>query len=135
MPGLNVAAIVVAGVATFAFAAAYYSALARQRAEVSPFAAEMTQPPAWLMGLELAKALFVAAAVSLLVALLGITDLVGALALAVGLWLTFPVVLLIGSVTEEGVPVRLAAIHAGDWLAKLVIIAVVATVWRQGGPG
>jgi hypothetical protein len=130
MPGLNAAAIVVAGVATFAFAAVYYTVLARQRAEVSTFAAEMTRPPAWLMGLELAKALFVAAAVSLLVTLLGVTDFAGAVALGVGLWLAFPVVLLIGSVTEEGVHVRLAAIHAGDWLAKLVVIAVVATVWR-----
>lgn len=130
MFGLNPAAILVAGVATFAFAAVYYTVLAPQRAEVSPYAAAMSRPPAWLMGLELAKALFVAAAVSLLVTLLGITDLGGAVALGVGLWLAFPVVLLIGSVTEEGVHARLAAIHAGDWLAKLVVIAVVATVWR-----
>jgi hypothetical protein len=42
-------------------------------------------------------------------------------------------VLLVGSVTQENVPWKLAAIHAGDWLAlapKLLIVAVIVTVWR-----
>ena len=54
----------------------------------------------------------------------------GAFGLGLTLWIAFPVVLLIGSVTHENVPWKLAAIHAGDWLAKLVILAIVVTVWR-----
>jgi len=41
----------------------------------------------------------------------------------------FPVVLLTGSVFHERVPPRLAAVHAGDWLMKLVVIAGIVTVW------
>jgi hypothetical protein len=33
-------------------------------------------------------------------------------------------------VAQENVSWKLAAIHAGDWLAKLVIIAVLVSVWR-----
>ncbi len=68
-----------------------------------------------------------------MVALLGIRDLAGALRLALALWVAFPVVLLVGSVTQENVPWKLAAIHAGDWLAlapKLLIVAVIVNVWR-----
>jgi hypothetical protein len=128
---LNFAAIVVAGVAVFVFAAGYYIALAGPRARLSPAAAARTGRPApWLMGLELGKSIVVAAAVAWLVTMGGITSLLSALMLAGVLWVAFPVVLLIGSVTQENVPWKLGAIHAGDWLAKLVIISIVVTLWR-----
>ena len=76
------------------------------------------------------KSLVVAAVVAGLVSLLGITEWTGALKLGLALWIAFPVVLLIGSVTEENVPCKLGAIHAGDWLAKLLIISVIVTLWR-----
>jgi Protein of unknown function (DUF1761) len=82
------------------------------------------------MGLELAKSFVVAAATAILVAAIGITDVAGAVTLAVGLWIAFPVILLIGTVTQEGTPAPLAAIHAGDWIAKLLITAIVVTVWQ-----
>ncbi len=127
---LNYLAIIVAAVAVFVFAAGYYIVLARQRAQLSPAAAARSRPPAWLMGLELLKSLVVAAVVAGLVALAGIGDVGGALKLALALWVAFPVVLLVGSVTQENVPWKLGAIHSGDWLAKLVIITVIVTVWH-----
>jgi len=60
----------------------------------------------------------------------GITGAAGAVELALALWIGFPVVLLVGSITQENVPWRLAAIHAGDWLAKLLIVAVLAAIWQ-----
>ncbi len=127
---LNYLAIIVAAVAVFVFAAGYYIVLARQRAQLSPAAAARSRPPAWLMGLELLKSLVVAAVVAGLVALAGIADVGGALKLALALWVAFPLVLLVGSVTQENVPWKLGAIHSGDWLAKLVIITVIVTVWH-----
>jgi len=127
---LNYLAIIVAAIAVFVFAAGYYIVLARQRATLSPAAAARSRPPAWLMGLELLKSLVVAAVVAGLVALAGIGDVGGALKLALALWVAFPVVLLVGSVTQENVPWKLGAIHSGDWLAKLVIITVIVTVWH-----
>jgi hypothetical protein len=45
--------------------------------------------------------------------------------LALVAWVGFPVVLLTGSVIWEKVPPVTAAMHAVDWLLKLLLIAVV----------
>jgi hypothetical protein len=45
-------------------------------------------------------------------------------------WIGFPVMILLGSVQWEDVPWKLAAIHAGDWLVKLLILSVILGVWR-----
>ncbi len=47
------------------------------------------------------------------------------------MWLGFPVILLSGSVIYEKVPWKLAASHAGDWLRKLLLIAIVVSLWRR----
>ena len=127
---LNYIAIVVAAIAVFVFAAGYYIALAGQRARLSPAAAGRSRPSPWLMAVELFKSLVVALVVAGLVSLIGIADVAGALKLGLALWIAFPVVLLVGSVTQENVPWKLGAIHAGDWLAKLLIIAVIVSLWR-----
>ena len=41
--------------------------------------------------------------------------------------------ILVGSVMWENVPWMLATIHAGDWLVKTLLIAVILGVWRKGG--
>jgi hypothetical protein len=41
--------------------------------------------------------------------------------------------ILLGSVVHENVPLMLAAIHAGDWLVKPLLMAVIIGVWRKGG--
>lgn len=128
---LNYLAISVAAIAVFVFAAGYYIALARQRAKVSAAAtAAGSRPRPWVMALELFKSLVIASIVASLVALTGISDVAGALKLGFALWIAFPVMLLVGSVTQENVPWKLGAIHAGDWLAKLLIITVIVSVWR-----
>jgi len=127
---LNVAAVVVAGIAVFVFAAGYYVALAEPRRRLSSAAAaQRRRPSPWLMGLELGKSIVVAAVVAGLVSIGGITSLASAVVLAIVLWIAFPVVLLVGSVTQDNVPWKLGAIHAGDWLAKLVIISIIVSLW------
>jgi hypothetical protein len=44
----------------------------------------------------------------------------------------FPAMILLGSVVHENVPLLLAAIHAGDWLVKLLLMSVILGVWRKG---
>jgi hypothetical protein len=65
------------------------------------------------------------------VVLLEVVDWKGALNLGVWLWIGFPVLLLSGSVMWQNVPWMLAAIHAGDWLVKILLIAVILGVWRR----
>jgi hypothetical protein len=61
---------------------------------------------------------------------LGIVDRRAALRLGLLVWV-FPATIPLGSVVHEGVPPALAAIHAGDWLTKLLLISVILESWRQ----
>jgi hypothetical protein len=72
----------------------------------------------------------VAVVVAWLLQLTVIADVGSAIGLVLALWVAFPVVLLSGSVVQEKVPLALASIHAVDWLAKLLILAIVLTVWH-----
>ncbi|HEX6207932.1 MAG TPA: DUF1761 domain-containing protein [Actinomycetota bacterium] len=132
MIDLNYAALAAAVASAFVISTTYYIVLGRQYAEargLSPEAAE-ARPPAWKILVELARSLVVAAVVAGLAGLLETPDLGDAAGLGLALWIAFPVVLLVGSVTWDAARPRVAAIHAGDWLVKLVVIASIVGLWR-----
>ena len=79
--------------------------------------------------IELARCLVLAYIIAHFVALLGLTSWLGAVHFGVLLWIAFPVVLLTGSILWENIPVKVAAIHAGDWLVKLLVIPIILSVW------
>lgn len=81
------------------------------------------------MVVELLRSLVVASVLAGLANLLDIVDWTGAFRLGIALWIGFPVILWTGAVIWEKVPSRLAAIHAGDWLLKLLVIGVIVSVW------
>lgn len=131
MPELNWLAIIVAAVAVVVVSTVYYIILGSQLKQLSTAYAEAeSRPPPWKVVVELIRSLVVATVVAGLVSLIGITDLGGAIQLALALWVGFAVVLLTGSVIWEKVPPVLATIHAGDWILKLLIIAVIVTLWH-----
>jgi hypothetical protein len=129
---LNYVALGVAVVTAFIVSTAYYIAFGRQYAELRGLSPEVAaaRPPIWKVLLELVRSLVVASVVAGLADLLEITDWAKAATLAISLWVAFPVVLLVGSVIWDDVPPRLAAIHSGDWLLKLVLIAVIVGSWQ-----
>jgi hypothetical protein len=131
MTDLNYLAIIVAAVAVFVVSAMYYIAFTSRLRRLSPaYANAGAAPPPLVIVAEILRSLVVGVVVAGLVSLLGITDVAGATQLALGLWIGFPVVLLTGSVIHEKVPPMLAAIHAGDWLLKLLVISIIVSVWR-----
>jgi hypothetical protein len=77
----------------------------------------------------IAQSFVVALMIAYLVSRLGVASLAGAVGLGALLWI-FPAAILLGSVVHEGVPPILAGIHAGDWLAKLILIATIVGMWR-----
>ena len=129
---MNYLAVLVAAMMAFVASTGWYIVFAKQRATLSAAAATTAtgMPPAWKVLVELVRSAIVATVLAGLSARLGIVEWTGAVLLAVALWLGFPAMILAGSVQWENVPWRLAAIHAGDWLLKLVLIAVIVGVWR-----
>lgn len=132
MPEVNLWAIVASVVAWFVVSMVWYAALGKQYAEVSEAAREAagSAPPPAKLAVEALRGLAVSVVLAGLAAGLDITSLGGALGLGLALWIAFPVVLLVGSVQWERVPWQLGAIHAGDWLVKLLLISCIVSLWR-----
>ena len=118
-------AIVVAAVAAFVVSSIYYSlATPLERRALGDAAVDRGRPAPWKVVTELARTAVVAGGFAWIAQRGSDSGLADALLLAVVVWLAFPVTLLTGSVIWERVPPVTAAIHAGDWLLKLVLIAV-----------
>ena len=127
---MNYLAIGVAAVAAFVASAIWYVAFAdaMKRLRPTPTGSRSMSPALALA--EIARALVVALVIAEIAALAGVADWTAAVMLGALLWIGFPLVLLTGSVIHESVPWKLAAIHAGDWMVKLVLISVIVGVWR-----
>lgn len=111
--------IAVATVAAFISGGAYYSVLGPD--------SDATMPP-WKLAVEVLRCLVLAAVVAGLASQIDIDEWTGGLLLGLVLWVGFPFVLWTGAVIHENTPVRLAALHAGDWLLKLLLIGVIVVV-------
>lgn len=129
---LNYWAIAAAVVAAFVASNFWYVVFGKQYAEVSKAAraGAGAKPPLWKVLVELLRSFAVAAVLAGLAAEIHITTWLGALGLGLATWIGFPVVLLAGSVQWENVPWRLAVIHVGDWLVKLLLVSCIVSLWR-----
>lgn len=124
--------IAFAAVAAFAIGAVWYSpilfgpsfaALRGLRPDVVG-----TVPSAPELVGELARVLVVAYALSRLVERLGVAGWAGALQLGFLVGIGFQAMLLAGAVLHEDMPIALYAIHAGDALAKTLVMTVILAV-------
>lgn len=135
MVEINYLAIIVGVVAAILFSAVYYLLLNKQvvalRASKLSKSEDVrtTTTPNKLI-IEFVRTFVLGLVVAYAVSLLGLTQLDESVVVAFWLWIGFPVVFLVGAVTNEHFPGRLAAIHAGDWLVKLLIFSSILTLWR-----
>lgn len=138
MYGTNHQRIVAAALAAFVASAAWYTVFGGAMAGLSgagQASAASTATPAWAMLFVVAQSLVVASMLARLLSRLGVVDRRAALRLGTLVWI-FPASILLGSVAHENVPLALAAIHAGDWLAKLLLMsAVLGGARRKGALG
>lgn len=130
MPDINVLAVVVATIVVFALSGIYYTVFGTALAAVSQAAASGGSMPPWKIAAELGRSLLLATVVTGLARYAEIDGLGAGVLLGVALWIGFPFVLWTGAMLHENEPLRLAAIHAGDWLLKLIVLAAIASVWR-----
>jgi hypothetical protein len=124
----------VAVIVTFVGSAVWYIVLSHQYFElrgIDPNDSAATAMPAWQILVLLVRHLVLAIVLAYLIIRLGIVGWKSALQLGFLLWVGFPVVLLAGAVANDNVPLALAAIHAGDWLVKLLVMAVILGVWQR----
>ena len=122
--------LLITGSALAAFFAsfAWYIIFAKQRANVS--GVDATRPGPIKIAGEFVKNIVLAIVVSYFVSSLGIDTWLKMLHLVLILWIGFPALILISSVMYEKVPLKLAAIHAGDWLLKLLLMISILGFWN-----
>ncbi len=113
--------LLVAAVMGFVASGIFYATVPT---ETSVSASSPSRTTRTLVPVELLRNLTVAGLVAGLLASADWSGVATGALLGLSLW-ALPLVLLAGSVFHEGVPMRRAAIHAGDWLIKLVVIAAI----------
>jgi glycerol uptake facilitator-like aquaporin len=128
---MNYLAIAVSAIAAFVASIAYYIVFSKQRAKLSSAAvAQTNRPQPSKMVAEIVRNLILSFVLAYFIQHLGVTTWMGAVHLGLVLWIGFPVILLTGSVMWENVSWKLAAIHMGDWLIKLLLITGIVGLWR-----
>jgi hypothetical protein len=130
MPEVNWLAVLVATFVVFVLGSTYYAVFGAQLAKVSDAAARGDRPSPWKLAVELLRCVILTAVVAGVARQGEIDQWAGGLLLGLALWIGFPLVLWTGAMIWENTSWRLAAIHAGDWLAKLLVVAVIMSVWR-----
>jgi Protein of unknown function (DUF1761) len=128
VPDVDPLPILAGGAAAFLIGGAYYGVMG-DRLVAAGGGAEAEMPP-WKLAVELLRGLVLAAVVAGLAVQGEIDDAAGGLALGLALWVGFPAVLWGGAVLHGESPWRLAAIHAGDWLAKLLVLGALLSAWQ-----
>lgn len=133
-------AIIISTLVAVAFSALYYFLLNKQVVALRAAASKVskgakaadvqtkTTPNKILV--EVVRTFVIALVIANAVALLNLLHLNQAILLAFWLWVGFPVVFLVGLVNNEHFSGKLAAIHALDWLVKLLIFCIILTLWR-----
>ena len=136
MVHVNYLAVLVAAITVFVLGWLWYSPLLfykpwmRARGMDPAAAMAGAKMPAGKLVIELLRCIVLAYVIARFVALLGVNNWMGAVHFGFLLWIGFPVILLTGSILWENVPVKVAAIHAGDWLVKLLVIPIIVSVWQ-----
>ena len=140
MFGIDLLAVVAASVAALVANLGWYIASARQWRKLNsarPGAIDdnRSRPePVKMLG-ETVRNIVLALVIACLLFHGGVVNRAGALQMGLLLWIGLPVTLPTGSIVRENYPRQLAAIHAGDWLVKLVLLSVIvglrhSQTWR-----
>lgn len=129
-PRVNPVAVVAAGLVAFAFSLLWYSPFLFGWVWTAASGEEAAAMPMWKLLVAPLRELISAYVLAWLIVHLGIRRWQGAVALGAGLWFAFYVVQLSGAVIWDGMPPALGAVHAGDWLGKMLIMALMVNAWR-----
>ena len=127
----HVMAVVVTALSAFGLSLLWYSHLLVGDIWLRLSNADPSGMPLWKTLIAPFRELAAAGVLAYLIVRLGIIRVKSAAAFGLGMWFAFHAVQMAGAVIWDNMPWRLGAIHAGDWLIKMVFMAVVLTVWLR----
>jgi hypothetical protein len=127
MVEMNYVAVVVAAVAAFVATFVWYLVFGNELGKVSTAIAEQ-KPAAWKMVVAFGQNLVLATVLAYIIERTGAEGWLDTAWIGVVLWIGLSAMQWVGSMLWEKVPLKMAVIHAGDWLMKLVLISVIVGV-------
>lgn len=132
MPAINYLAVVVATLVAFVASALWYIVFGKELAKVSRAFAELRaeKRQSWKMLVVIVQSLVLAFVVAYVIGLREDGGWTGGVGIGFLLWLGLSAMQWVGSMLWEKVPLKMAAIHAGDWFVKLVVISAIVGAWR-----
>ena len=134
---VNYLAVIVAVVAAALVSSVWYSPFlfGKQWMELRDAANQAavadTTIPAWKMIVEIVREFVVAYVIARFVTRTRTADWKGGLSLGFWVWLGFPVAMLVGASLWDNKPWMLVPIHAGDWLMKMLLMALIFSKWPR----
>lgn len=125
----TVSAVVVTGLVAFACSIVWYSTLLFGSIWMESRGAAVASSPTWKFMIMPLREIITACLLVWLIGRLSITGWRQAAALGFVLWAAFYAVQLAGAVIWDDMPWALGAVHAGDWLMKMLLMSVMLSLW------
>lgn len=90
--------------------------------------------PRWTMVFAPLRELIVVYVLAKLILILNLVQWKHTLKLVLLLWISFHAVGMIGAILWDNMQWQLGAVHAGDWLMKMIFMGIVLTKWLKRTP-
>jgi hypothetical protein len=128
---INYTAVIVTGFIAFALSGLWYSPMVFGSIWMNYRSADVSSFPKWTMMFAPLRELISSYVLALLITRLHLLQWKSAVKLILLLWLAFHAVGMAGAILWDNMAWQLGAVHAGDWLMKMVFMAVVLSIWHN----
>jgi uncharacterized protein DUF1761 len=128
---INYLAVIVTGIIAFILSLIWYSPFVFGKIWMEHRHAPIQSSPSWTMIFAPLRELIASYVMALLITRLTITDWKKSVRLTFLLWLAFHAVGMAGAIIWDNMPWKLGLVHAGDWLMKMLFMAVVLSLWHN----
>jgi len=124
-------AVVITGLVAFSSSLVWYSPLLFGDIWTRFADASVATAPTWKLVVAPLREIVTAAVLAFVIIRVEPRDWKSALLLGFALWVGFYVVQLTGAVIWDNMPWPLGAVHAGDWLMKMLFMTVTLSAWHR----
>jgi len=128
---ISYTAVIVTGFVAFALSGIWYSPMVFGSIWMKYRSADISSFPKWTMMFAPLRELIASYVLALLITRLKLLNWKSSLQLILQLWFAFHAVGMAGAILWDNMAWQLGAVHAGDWLMKMVFMAVVLSIWHN----
>jgi hypothetical protein len=130
-PRINYWSVIITGIIAFMLSLIWYSPFVFGKIWMEYRNTPAQSAPSWTMIFAPLREITASYIIAIVITRLTITDWKKAVELILLLWLAFHAVGMAGAIIWDNMPWQLGLVHAGDWLMKMIFMAVVLSLWHH----